>query len=59
MCGSATGYVKSYIISRFCLSIINISLKAKPCYTLIFTFKYLIEDKRTYTDPHATTSITM
>ena len=54
---SATGYVKSYITSRFCLSIINISLKAKPCYTLFFIFKYLIDNKRTHTNPHATTTI--
>ena len=58
-CGSAIGYVKSYIISSFCLSIINISLKAKPCYTLFFIFKYLIDDKRTHTNSHATTTIKM
>ena len=44
-CGSAIGYVKSYIISSFCLSIINISLKAKGkfrCFFLITQFSLLI-----------------
>ena len=44
-CGSAIGYVKSYIISSFCLSIINISLKAKGkfrCFFFITQFPLLI-----------------